>query len=74
MPPSTIARPVLEDYLKLEKIGEGTYGVVYKGRNKKTDEVVALKKIRLESEEEASLITIFQELLQTPVHYFSVNE
>ncbi|PAV84334.1 hypothetical protein WR25_16815 [Diploscapter pachys] len=62
MPPSTIARPVLEDYLKLEKIGEGTYGVVYKGRNKKTDEVVALKKIRLESEEEGVPSTTIREI------------
>lgn len=36
----------MEDFIKIEKIGEGTYGVVYKGRNKKTGEVVAMKKIR----------------------------
>jgi len=39
----------LEDFLKIEKIGEGTYGVVFKGKNKKTGEIVAMKKIRLES-------------------------
>ena len=39
-------------YEKLEKIGEGTYGVVFKGKHKKTNEIVAMKKIRLESEEE----------------------
>ena len=37
---------------KLEKIGEGTYGVVFKGKSKKTGQMVAMKKIRLESEEE----------------------
>lgn len=42
----------MEDYTKIEKIGEGTYGVVYKGRHKTTGHVVLLKKIRLESEEE----------------------
>lgn len=42
----------MEDFQKIEKIGEGTYGVVYKGRNKKTGLTVAMKKIRLESEDE----------------------
>ena len=42
----------MEDFVKIEKIGEGTYGVVFKGRNKKTGEIVAMKKIRLESEDE----------------------
>lgn len=42
----------MDDFLKIEKIGEGTYGVVYKGRNKLTGQYVAMKKIRLESEDE----------------------
>lgn len=36
----------INDFLKIEKIGEGTYGVVYKGKNKKTGQFVAMKKIR----------------------------
>ena len=40
----------MEDFVKIEKIGEGTYGVVFKGKNKKTGEIVAMKKIGLESE------------------------
>ena len=42
----------LDDFQKLEKIGEGTYGVVYKARDKITEQYVALKKIRLETESE----------------------
>ncbi|XP_065550079.1 cyclin-dependent kinase 3 isoform X2 [Lathamus discolor] len=41
--------PFQEVFQKLEKIGEGTYGVVYKARNKRTGQLVALKKIRLDS-------------------------
>jgi cyclin-dependent kinase 2 len=39
-------------YEKVEKIGEGTYGVVYRARDRVTNEIVALKKIRLEQEDE----------------------
>lgn len=42
----------MDDFLKIEKIGEGTYGVVYKGKNKITGQFVAMKKIRLESDDE----------------------
>ena len=42
----------MNDFQKIEKIGEGTYGVVYKGINKLTGKYVAMKKIRLESEDE----------------------
>ncbi len=34
---------------KLHKIGSGTYGEVYKGMNKLTQEPIAIKKIKLES-------------------------
>lgn len=52
----------LEDFAKLEKIGEGTYGVVFKGKNKKTGEIVAMKKIRLESEDEGVPSTAIREI------------
>ena len=40
----------------------GTYGVVYKGKNKKTGRMVALKKIRLESEDEGVPSTAIREI------------
>ncbi|VDD89717.1 unnamed protein product [Enterobius vermicularis] len=52
----------LDDFLKLEKIGEGTYGVVYKGQNIRTGQLVAMKKIRLESEDEGVPATALREV------------
>lgn len=42
----------MERYQKLEKIGEGTYGVVYKAKDRVTGTIIALKRIRLEAEDE----------------------
>ncbi|CAG2181922.1 unnamed protein product [Oppiella nova] len=53
---------MMEDFEKIEKIGEGTYGVVYKAKNKKTNELVALKKIRLENEDEGVPSTAIREI------------
>ncbi|VDM51332.1 unnamed protein product [Toxocara canis] len=39
-----------------------TYGVVYKGRNVKTNQMVAMKKIRLESEDEGVPATALREM------------
>lgn len=49
-------------YEKVEKIGEGTYGVVYKARDKVTNETIALKKIRLEQEDEGVPSTAIREI------------
>ncbi|KAM9147033.1 cyclin-dependent kinase 18 isoform 1-T2 [Pangshura tecta] len=48
----------LETYVKLEKLGEGTYATVFKGRSKLTGNLVALKEIRLEHEEGAPCTAI----------------
>jgi cyclin-dependent kinase 12/13 len=39
-------------FQKIQQIGAGTYGQVYMARNKKTNEVVALKKVRMDNEKE----------------------
>lgn len=52
----------LDKYERLEKVGEGTYGVVYRSRNKETGEIVALKKIRLEAEDEGVPSTAIREI------------
>jgi serine/threonine protein kinase len=39
----------IENIQKIETLGEGAYGVVYKGINQKTNQVIALKKIKLET-------------------------
>ncbi|XP_055684468.1 cyclin-dependent kinase 1 [Lutzomyia longipalpis] len=52
----------MEDFQRIEKIGEGTYGVVYKGKNKKTGEIVAMKKIRLEVDDEGIPSTAIREI------------
>ena len=54
----------------MEKLGEGTYGVVYKAKNTETDEIVAIKKIRLEKEDDGVPSTAIREisLLKTLKH------
>ncbi|BDD56330.1 Cyclin-dependent kinase catalytic subunit [Monascus purpureus] len=53
----------MENYQKIEKIGEGTYGVVYKARElSHPNRIVALKKIRLEAEDEGVPSTAIREI------------
>ena len=52
----------LLQYEQLDKIGEGTYGVVYKARNRLSGQIIALKKIRLEQEEEGVPSTAIREI------------
>ncbi|CAG8491710.1 9705_t:CDS:1 [Acaulospora morrowiae] len=41
------------EYMRLEKLGEGTYATVYKGKERRSGDIVALKEIHLDSEEGA---------------------
>ncbi|XP_045525541.1 cyclin-dependent kinase 14 isoform X1 [Pieris brassicae] len=47
-----------EAYIKLEQLGEGSYATVYKGYSNLTQQVVALKEIRLQEEEGAPFTAI----------------
>ncbi|KNE72630.1 CMGC/CDK protein kinase, variant [Allomyces macrogynus ATCC 38327] len=47
---------------KIEKLGEGTYGIVYKAQNRETGDIVALKRIRLDNEEEGVPCTAIREI------------
>lgn len=46
----------------MEKIGEGTYGVVYKARDRSKNELIALKRIRLEQDDEGVPSTAIREI------------
>uniref|UniRef100_A0A8C9ETA5 Cyclin-dependent kinase 12 n=1 Tax=Pavo cristatus TaxID=9049 RepID=A0A8C9ETA5_PAVCR len=56
-------------------IGEGTYGQVYKAKDKDTGELVALKKVRLDNEKEGFPITAIREIkiLRQLIHRSVVN-
>lgn len=47
---------------KLNRIGEGTYGIVYRARNIETGEIVALKKMRMEQEKEGFPLSGLREI------------
>jgi cyclin-dependent kinase 2 len=52
----------MENYHQPVKIGEGTYGVVYKARDKLTNQFVALKKIQLDNDSEGVPSTAIREI------------
>lgn len=62
-------------YEKLTKIGQGTFGEVFKARHKKTRKLVALKKVLMENEKEGFPITALREIriLQLLKHENVVN-
>jgi len=53
---------ITQRYEKVQKIGEGTYGVVYKAKDREDGKFVALKKIRLEHEDEGVPSTAIREI------------
>jgi len=53
---------ITDKYEKLQKIGEGTYGDVFRGRDRETNQIVAMKKIKLEHTEEGVPSTAVREI------------
>lgn len=56
-----VCRPV-SDFEKLNCVGKGAYGVVYRGRDKINQEIVALKKVRMEKEQWGLPISSMREI------------
>lgn len=52
----------VENFEPLNKIDEGSYGVVYRARNVETGEIVAIKKLKLGKEKEGFPITSIREI------------
>merc|ERR1719411_2432691 len=50
------------EFEKLNRIGEGTYGIVYRARDTRTGEIVALKKMRMEHEKDGIPISGLREI------------
>ncbi|KAG8191124.1 hypothetical protein JTE90_010048 [Oedothorax gibbosus] len=60
--PSIMGCRSVEEFHCLNRIEEGTYGVVYRARDKRTNEIVALKRLKMEKEKEGFPITSLREI------------
>lgn len=54
-------RPV-EAFKCLNRIAEGTYGIVYRAQDRRTNEIVALKRLKMEKEKDGFPITSLREI------------
>ncbi|KAI7881732.1 kinase-like domain-containing protein [Mucor mucedo] len=54
--------PSISDYTFLEKIGQGSFGAVYKARDNKSNGLVALKRILVDDEKEGVPIMVIREI------------
>ena len=67
VPPRTCHPPILParsvfTYERLNQIEEGSYGVVFRARDTKTGDIVALKRLKLEEEKHGFPITALREI------------
>lgn len=69
----TTGRETVERYTRMDVLGEGTYGVVYRAIDKTTGQVVALKKVRLDRTEEGIPQTALREVsILQEIHHVNV--
>ncbi|KAH8019730.1 hypothetical protein HPB51_021089 [Rhipicephalus microplus] len=64
---------MMNNYVILEKIGEGAYGAVYKAKCKGTNKVVAIKKIWVEVGGEGIPDTTIQEAVHLVFEYMTMD-
>lgn len=60
--PSIEGCRTVEDFERLNRIEEGTYGVVFRAKDLRTQEIVALKRLKMENEREGFPITSLREV------------
>lgn len=63
----------MHKYEKIEKIGEGTYGTVFKAKNRETGDIVALKKVQLDDDDEGSFVCTFFFVVLSTINYHLEN-
>ncbi|KAF0936149.1 hypothetical protein E2562_038873, partial [Oryza meyeriana var. granulata] len=65
----------VDEFERLNTINEGTYGVVFRVRDKRTGEIVALKKVKMEKEREGFPLTSLREInILLSFHHPSIVE
>jgi serine/threonine protein kinase len=65
----------MDNFVKHEKLGEGTYGVVYKATDKHTGDIIALKRTRLNQAEDGIPVNSIREIsLLKTLHHPNIIE
>ena len=60
--PQSDLADILDGYERLDSLGEGTYGEVFRAKSKKDGQTYALKRIRMENETQGIPATTLREI------------